>query len=68
MLNALIKHLGSHNALSDNDLARANEIAHTINGKGDFNEDILDELALLAVTWIKHNLEPVTLKTPAYKR
>ena len=68
MLNALIKHLGTHNALSEDDLARAKEIAHTINGKGDFDESILDELALLAVTWIKHNLEPVTLKTPAYKR
>ena len=68
MLNALIKHLGTHNALSEDDLARAKEIAHTINGKGDFDESILDELALLAVTWIKHNLEPVTLKTPTYKR
>lgn len=68
MLNALIRHLGSHNALSDDDLARAKEIAHAINGKGDFDEDILDELALLALTWVKHNLEPVTLTTPAYKR
>lgn len=68
MLNALIRHLGSHNALSDDDLARAKEIAHAINGKGDFDEDILDELALLVLTWVKHNLEPVTLTTPAYKR
>ena len=68
MLNALIRHLGSHNAISDDDLARAKEIAHSINGKGDFDEDILDELALLALTWVKHNLEPVTLTTPAYKR
>ena len=68
MLNALIKHLGSHNALSDDDLARAKEIAHAINGKGDFDESILDELALLALAWIKHNLEPVTLKIPTYKR
>ena len=68
MLNTLIKHLGSHNALSDDDLARAKDIAHSINGKADFDEDILDELALLALTWVKHNLEPVTLTTPAYKR
>ncbi len=68
MLNALIRHLGSHNALSDDDLARAKEIAHAINGKGDFDDCILDELALLALAWIKHNLEPVTLKTTEYKR
>ena len=68
MLNALIKHLGSQNALSDDDLARAKEIAHAINGKGDFDEDILDELAQLALTWVSHNLDPIALKTPAYKR
>lgn len=68
MLNALLKYLGSHNALSDDELARAKEIAHAINAKGDFDECILDELALLALTWLKHNLEPVQLKTPTYKR
>ncbi|WP_317383479.1 ankyrin repeat domain-containing protein [Anaerobiospirillum succiniciproducens] len=68
MLNALIKHLGTHNALSDDDLARAKEIAHAINGKGDFYEDILDELALLALTWVSLNLEPFPLKKPTYTR
>lgn len=68
MLNALIKHLGSHNALSDDDLARAKEIAHAINGKGDFDDDILDELALLALTWVSLNLEPFPLKKPTYTR
>ena len=68
MLNAIIKHLGTHNALSDDDLARAKDIAHSINGKGDFDEDILDELAQLALTWVSHNLDPIALKTPAYKR
>lgn len=68
MLNSLIKHLGSHNALSDDDIARAKEIAHAVNGKGDFDENILDELAILALTWVKHNLKPVPLKTPTYKR
>lgn len=68
MLNALIKHLGSHNALSDDDLARTKDIAHSINGKGDFDETILDELALLTLTWVSHNLDPIALKTPTYKR
>lgn len=68
MLNALIKHLGTNNALSDDDLARAKDIAHSINGKGDFDETILDELSLLALTWVKQNRDPVPLKTPAYKR
>lgn len=68
MLNALIKHLGSHNALSDDDLARAKDISRSINAKADFNEDILDELALLTLTWVKHNLDPIALKTPPYKR
>lgn len=68
MLNSLLKHLGSHHALSDADLARAKEIAHAINGKGDFDECILDELALLALTWVSHNLDPIALTTPAYKR
>ena len=68
MLNALIKHLGSLNALSEDDLARAKEIAHAINGKGDFDETILDELSLLALTWVSHNLDPIALKTTAYKR
>lgn len=68
MLNSLIKHLGSHNALSDVDVARAKEIAHAINGKCDFDETILDELSLLALTWVSHNLDPIALKTPAYKR
>ena len=68
MLNALIKHLGSHNALSDDDLARAKDIAHSINGKADFDEDILDELALLALTWVSLNLEPFPLKKPTYTR
>ena len=68
MLNALIKHLGTHNALSDDDLARAKDIAHSINGKADFDETILVELSLLALTWVSHNLDPIALKTPAYKR
>ena len=68
MLNALIKHLGSHNSLSDDDLARAKDIAHSINGKADFDETILVELSLLALTWVSHNLDPIALKTPAYKR
>ena len=68
MLNALIKHLGAHNALSDDDLARTKDIAHSINGKGDFDETILDELALLTLTWVSHNLDPIALKTPTYKR
>lgn len=68
MLNALIKHLGTHNALSDDDIAQAKEIAHAVNGKGDFDENILDELALLALAWVKQNLDPVHLKMPAYTR
>ena len=68
MLNALIKHLGTHNALSDDDLARAKDISHSINGKADFDEDILDELALLALTWVSLNLEPFPLKKPTYTR
>ena len=68
MLNALIKHLGSHNALSEDDLAHAKDIAHSINGKADFDETILSELSLLALTWVSHNLDPIALKTPAYKR
>ena len=68
MLNALIKHLGTHNALSDDDLARTKDIAHSINGKADFDETILDELALLTLTWVSHNLDPIALKTPTYKR
>ena len=68
MLNALIKHLGSQNALSDDELGRAKEIANAINGKGDFDEDILDELALLALTWVSLNLEPFPLKKPTYTR
>ncbi len=57
MLNTLIKHLGTHNALSDDDLARAKDIAHSINGKADFDETILVELSLLALTWVSHNLD-----------
>ena len=68
MLNALIKHLESHNALGNDDLARAKDIAHSINGKGDFDETILNELSLIALTWVSHNLDPIALKTPTYKR
>ena len=68
MLNALIKHLGSHNSLSDDDLAHAKDIAHSINGKADFDENILDELAQLALIWVSLNLEPFPLKKPTYTR
>lgn len=68
MLNALLKHLKSHNSLDESQLLSAKTISHSIKASGDFDFDLLDSLCHLAVLWVAKNLEPITLSKPSYQR
>lgn len=68
MLNALLKHLKSHNSLDESQLLSAKTISHSIKASGDFDFDLLDSLCHLAVLWVAKNLEPLALSNPSYQR
>ena len=68
MLNALLKHLKSHNSLDESQLLSAKTISHSIKASGDFDFDLLDSLCHLAVLWVAKNLEPIALSKPSYQR
>lgn len=67
MLDALVAHLASACALSDERVAEARRIAAELrDGKGDVDQ--LRKLAELAVRWVLANPHPIPLAPPSYAR
>ena len=67
MLDALLIHFASHNALSADELTAANEFAAPLRAKGDSDDDA-EILCQLAVKWVLANPNPIALGKTKYKR
>lgn len=64
MLAALCVHMGSHNALPDDQLAECETVAARVRD----DERLVDRLTELAVIWVGRNSTPIALTKIAYKR
>jgi len=68
MLDALLVHYSTGNALSADELAMAQEIVKYIRKNGDGDDDDIHFLCELATRWVLANPNPMTLEKPNYRR
>ncbi|UQB69974.1 ankyrin repeat domain-containing protein [Epilithonimonas zeae] len=68
MLDAFLVHLSSSNALSANELEKANSLVQNIRKNGDAETEELNYLCELATKWTLLNPTPILLDKPNYKR
>lgn len=67
MLETLPDHLGSGTSLTPTELTQLNGLVRSLR-RGRAADDETRELVRLVVTWISHNLDPVPLTSPSYRR
>ncbi len=68
MLDSFLVHIDSHNALSIEELDKANLLIQDIRKSGDAETDELNFLCELATKWVLKNTTPLLLEKPNYKR
>ena len=68
MLQAMPQYLSLGTPLSDQELEEIKQVIAQIHSKENDDEASLDRLCQLALVWIKHNPEPISLEKPSYKR